>query len=641
MYSFFQADTALTGLALLFFTILALQTAALKKVWPSLPLSIWMLIYLAWLSIVTTTSTIPNTSILTAWTLAGLPFTYLAWSILPNTDMLWSRLRILLWIGGMGMALWGLWQVVQPIGNSQGLEPLIDRNAYAALMNLLWFPAAYLFLTAKTSAKHWMPFFSGAGLFIISAALFATESRGSIVIWALLLPMLLWAGYRYAPSRRLVWLIPFTALAAYLVSAQVLGTSVADRTYDLAQNPSTGARLLMWKSTIQMTLAHPLTGTGWGTFADYYPAYRSLLENTTSGQFAHNDYLQLAAEGGIPALLLQLGLMLGLLFQLKRSLKRASDPAGLESVALLLSALALFIHAGVNFIFYFAFMNILAGLYLARAAQLVEPARNIPLPSFEQISRPIKYLLAGFIALLLAAPLLIHLTAQLCLTGSQPGLKALNLVAPNLTGYDIAKLISVIRPQEGIAQEVMLQASEQALKDSDGISMKGDNFQRRLLNEALENFDLMRAQTANNPNIGVREVQVLLDNHSSLDGDAAYTKAHQVLSDNLKADPYHAYSMIYLARLQAAEGHRTDALYTLQRAEHHVLTRRDQQLVTVEILRQLAAPKIIPELDDIEQQLHKVRSESETGKVLKLPAHFSEDIDVKLNAIAAQLQPAH
>jgi O-antigen ligase len=356
----------------------------------------------------------PIVSFFTMWTLAGLPITYLAWAITPNTDALWLHLRTTLWLGGVFLAAWALWQVTNHVGQGQAVGPLLDRNAFAALMNVFWFPAAYLFLTSKTSKNLWMPLLWGAGLFTISMALFATASRGGIATWLLLLPVLLWAGWRYTKAKWWVASIPLIALLAYAISANLgADTNIAHRSYTLGQDPSTSARFLLWQSAIQMTLAHPFSGTGWGTFVNYYPAYRSPLESTSHGGFAHNDYLQLAAEGGILALLLQLGVMLGLLFQLRRSLKCVADAASLESVALLLGALALFIHAVVNFIFYFAFMDILAGLYLARATQLVESAKLVTLPHFEKISRPIKNMLAGFVFLLLAAPLIIYLTKQL------------------------------------------------------------------------------------------------------------------------------------------------------------------------------------------------------------------------------------
>ncbi|MEQ1668959.1 MAG: hypothetical protein ABL868_10940, partial [Sulfuriferula sp.] len=276
-------------------------------------------------------------------------------------------------------------------------------------------------------------------------------------------------------------------------------------------------------------------------------------------------------------------------------------------------------------------------LYLARAAQLTETPRIIKLPSLAQISKPIKYLMAGFVILLIATPFAFHLTAQACLTGSQPGLKALNAVVPSISAYDIAKLITAIRPQENIAQEYMLQVTEAGLEGSAGISMTGGNFQRELLNEALDRFEQVRAQTASNPNIGVREVKVLLAHQADLPTGEAYGKAHSIITANLKADPYHANSYIALARLQVAEGHRADAINTLQQATQYILSRRDHQLLDVETLRQLAAPKIIPELNEIEKKLRTVRSDSETGKPLILTPNFSEDIDARLQVIAKTL----
>jgi len=488
----------------------------------------------------------------------------------------------------------------------------------------------------------------GGGLFIISTALFATASRGGIGAWLLLVPFLLWAGYRYSKSKQLIAITLSIAIAAYFCSALFLQSNVADRNFQMGSSTQAGqlskdanlnARILIWQSTIKIALDYPLTGTGWGTFESYYPAYRSPLENTTSGVVAHNDYVQLASEGGIPALLLQLGIFLGLFLQLRKSLKRASEGAGFESTALLLGVLAVFIQAAVNFIFVFAFMNIIAGLYLARVGQLMDTPQIIKLPGFSQIRLSVKRLLSGFIILIVGAPFALHLIAETCLTDSQTGLKAINLVAPNITVYKVANFITTIRPQEGIAQQAMLQIAEQFLATStNNNSTHKDDFRHELLIDTIKRFDVVRAWSANDPKLGVREVKMLIEHHDMLDNNVAYTKAQQILSDNLKADPYHAYSMIWYARLQVAQGHKTEALQTLQLAENHVRTQRDQQLIVVEALRQLAAPKVVTELDDIEKQLGLVRSDSETGRPLILPPNFSENIDARLKAIAAQIQ---
>ena len=329
---------------------------------------------------------------------------------------------------------------------------------------------------------------------------------------------------------------------------------------------------------------------------------------------------------------------MGILLQLKKNMKYTADEANLEASALLLAVLAIFVHAAVSFIFVFAFMNIIAGLYLARVSQLIGKVQIIKLPDFKQIRPLVKRLLVSFIILLVGAPFALHLIAEACLTDSQPGFKAINLVAPNITIYKIANLITTIRPQEIIAQQAMLQIAEQYLATNPNNNKDKDDFRHQLLIETIERFDAVRAWSANNPKMGVREVKMLIEHHDMLGKNVVYTKAQQVLSDNLKADPYHAYSMIWFSRLQVTQGLNAEAMRTLKLAENHVRTKRDQQLIVVEALRQLAAPKIIADLDDIEKQLSSVRSDSETGTPLILPPNFSENIDARLKAIAAQIQ---
>jgi len=87
----------------------------------------------------------------------------------------------------------------------------------------------------------------------------------------------------------------------------------------LDMDPRAYFRIDVWLSAIHMVMAQPLWGFGPGTFGDVYPIYRSgSLWNTVTG-FAHNEYLQVAAECGLPALLLTLLLLWFLLSNFKKS----------------------------------------------------------------------------------------------------------------------------------------------------------------------------------------------------------------------------------------------------------------------------------------------------------------------------------
>ncbi len=606
------------------FTRQSCQVYALSKL---------MLVYLFWLFVVAWLSAVPETAMMTMAALAGMPVMYLFATNAPTFNEIWKFLRIALFLLGVVLALWAIWQVFYHISYGYAEGPFQDRNLFAALMNMMWFPATFLFLNSNSGRYHLKLLALGFGLFIISAALFATTSRGGIAIWLVLMPVLLWAAYSNHQSRkRLIWLV-LIALAAYLCSALLLNATIADRTFQLSQDPSAAARLLLWQSSIKMLLVHPVFGSGWGTFVHYYPAYRVPQENTTSGQLAHNDYLQFAVEGGIPALLIQICILFGLLIQLRRNLKQKAGIGVFESVALLLGVLALFIHALVNFIFYQAVISILAGSYLARAALLTDKAQSLRVFNTNKINPFLKYLSASLIVLIVFLPYGAHLFGQFI--NNQTNVKKEHLVSDDFSAYQLAEFITVIQPQERVSQETILQTAELALEDASFISKAGENFYRKLLNQTMQRFDALRALNANDPGIGVRQARILIKHHLAFEGDYAYKRAHRVLNESIKANPYHVDSIIALSRLQQAEGQSAAALQTIKRARRYVLARRDSQLIHIELLRQLAPPEIVTELDSIEKEFRKRRLISETE--MDSERNFSE-LDIKLNAIANQIQ---
>jgi len=63
---------------------------------------------------------------------------------------------------------------------------------------------------------------------------------------------------------------------------------------------SAAFRLWTWKGTVHMIGAHPVFGSGIATYVFTYPAYAL----TGFTRLAHNAYLQIAAEAGVPALII-------------------------------------------------------------------------------------------------------------------------------------------------------------------------------------------------------------------------------------------------------------------------------------------------------------------------------------------------
>lgn len=638
-------DYSVTALLMILLTAWVCKDVVKKGLFNHFSMSNIMLFYLFWLYMVSLNSTVHTVSNTSIVLLIGLPMMYLLATNFAVFMQSWKILIGVLLGVGVAVSLLAIWQVHNKIGAGYAQGPFNDRNAFAALLNLLWFPAVFLFFKIADHTPLWPKVLLGSCLYVISLAFFATSSRGGILTWVLLMPILLWAGYKNFKTSKVVIIVLITVFFAYLSSSLFLNSTIVDRNFSVAQDASIFARLYIWKSTLLMALDYPILGTGWGTFGYFYPAYRLPTEKTTAGFFAHNDYLQFAAEGGMLASLILVTIFGYLLLKL-RVLLKVSSQTSFESVALLLGVLALFIHALVNFIFYFAFMSAVAGLFLARIAMLSETPNLLKLPHLGNVRDSVKKLVGSLVVIYFALPYLVHVLAQLCLTGDKLGLKGIQLIAPAVQAYDVANLITSIYPADNLAQEYMLRTYEYYLIEVKS-SNKDTAVAQTLLKSAIGDMDALRARSANQAELGIRELKLVQANQASFNllannPNAANIKAYQILNDNLSANPYHAISLIMLARLQAGDGLYDKALNTLQLAQAKVLVKRDAQLVTIEILRQAAAPKVVEELDELEVKLNGLKTDAEKSlddfKVNQMDIH--EYVDRRLNEIANKLKLA-
>lgn len=116
-------------------------------------------------------------------------------------------------------------------------------------------------------------FFRSKALFIISSI---------ILISVILNPVFLPEGIQYRLSQT-------------FSKGQVISTNVEDVT-----DASVGKRMLIWQGALQMIKDEPLFGFGYGVFPFVIGSYAPQIKEMD----AHNTYLILAAEMGIPALLI-------------------------------------------------------------------------------------------------------------------------------------------------------------------------------------------------------------------------------------------------------------------------------------------------------------------------------------------------
>ncbi len=169
------------------------------------------------------------------------------------------------------------------------------------------------FLLGCLKALHREPVpLVGLGLIFLAWGL--TQSRGSFLSMTIVVALYLVLNMKEMEERLRRWgSREWMIFGAMLLLALVPLAFMVNRfLFALDMDPRSDSRVEVWVSGFKMAMAQPLLGFGPGTFEDVYPAFRSgSLWNTTTA-FAHNEYLQVAAECGWPALGLTL-LFLGAL----------------------------------------------------------------------------------------------------------------------------------------------------------------------------------------------------------------------------------------------------------------------------------------------------------------------------------------
>jgi len=179
-------------------------------------------------------------------------------------------------------------------------------------------------------------------------AMFVTGSRAGVVLSLMALVTAFTLFLRRHLSRRSsIVTVLMIAPAVALLLLQVVGTAVGRR-FD-EQALSDGGRLETYRATFRMIADHPWFGTGLGTFAWGYPAYRSdHISMWGVWDRAHDTLLELTAEAGLPLAALVAGAWAVALALLLRGVLVRRRDLIVPVAALVVSALAA-LHSLVDF----------------------------------------------------------------------------------------------------------------------------------------------------------------------------------------------------------------------------------------------------------------------------------------------------
>ncbi len=223
-------------------------------------------------------------------------------------------------------------------GETRASGPQADPN------DLAYFLVAaipLLSLAGRTLRRRITVALGGA---VLVAGAMATFSRGgglgltAAVGWLALRRVLPWRALVASAA-----VVALLGLGTLLFAGPGIERAVQEKTFIAASNVDT--RELRWQAAARMVAEHPLSGVGPGGFREAYAAESRNAEINEQTPVAHNMYLEVAAELGLPGFALFAAVIGLAAVSSERTVRLAapSSPARTEAVAIQASLLAVLV----------------------------------------------------------------------------------------------------------------------------------------------------------------------------------------------------------------------------------------------------------------------------------------------------------
>jgi O-antigen ligase len=246
--------------------------------------------------------------------------------------------------------------------------PLRGALGYTNASAALYLQGVVASLMLFSDARRALRVAALAAALAFAAATLLTGSQAANALLALPAVALLGTSRRAAGRVIVLFLGLFIAALAstIVIGATYQHQGSADGITGVIDTTLSSRRAALWHDALVLTVDHPIVGVGLGRFRYESPVARS----DRDAAWAHNGFLQQGAEGGVPALVFAVSIVVWAFIRLLLAPRARVASLGAASLA------ALVIHSCIDYLFHFPVLPL-------TVAALVGAGVGMGPPSFE------------------------------------------------------------------------------------------------------------------------------------------------------------------------------------------------------------------------------------------------------------------
>ena len=365
------ADPIMFGLFILFWFKIFIDGGLDQKILKH-PVTIFILLHLAWMAFTTLTSTMVIVSIKSTLarfcyvTVSYFMFLYIFKDYRKIKTFLWLYLSTLIVVIFYTLYIHYQWDWSEEGAHIAMVPFYNDHTSYAAAI-AFFIPAVIAFISMKDE-QPWTRTVSIVILVILSVAIVLSYTRASWV--GLLAAFVCWMAFVIRIKTALVYGMIAAALLLFILFRSQLmmelekndkksSTDMREHVQSIgnvSNDASNVERLNRWSSALRMFADRPLTGFGPGTYMFAYAPYQKYSErsiiSTNFGEVggSHSEYLGPLAEQGLFGSLLIIAVIAATVIAASNTYKRLRNgPIRALNKALLLGLVTYYVHGILNY----------------------------------------------------------------------------------------------------------------------------------------------------------------------------------------------------------------------------------------------------------------------------------------------------